>query len=416
MVFEAQLRHKISFDTRLTRRHIERHSLPLDWGARAGGGSVPGRAPLRTPCAETPSAEQSVRECGAVLPWGLECSDRQSPCGLATCARLAGARSRRPPAYRTGEHVFSIDPDDPLVPRVPVAVRFRDASAVAALGPAAAVHGITEAMRGGLDTADPQRVSVRPDSGRVPADALGGADRGRVKVVTIAPDTPNHGLPRIQAAYLLLAGRRSRCARCSMGPQLTRRPRSRPFSSGCRTVTPRAAMPARRPQATSPRWPPFGHSRAPHTWSATPPEHHSTQSGSNRVRPTRSCSRPTSSSAPPRHRRRCSTLLCCVGRRGGRRRHAVQPWSAPQPSRFLVATSWRRRLRRVAAGNTTGRGLLHFTHVRYATIDLLGPASRPWPRNPAPGLSRQGPGGQSADKAVRCVIALSAIVSSIRNA
>jgi ornithine cyclodeaminase/alanine dehydrogenase-like protein (mu-crystallin family) len=83
-------------------------------------------------------------------------------------------------------------------------VRFLDAGAVAALGPAGAVQAITDALRGGLDpAADPHRVSVRLTHGEfllMPSEAL--AEAG-VKVVTIAPDNPTHGLPRIQAAYLL---------------------------------------------------------------------------------------------------------------------------------------------------------------------------------------------------------------------
>jgi ornithine cyclodeaminase len=83
-------------------------------------------------------------------------------------------------------------------------VRFLDASAVAALGPAAAVQAITDALRGGLDpAADPHRVSFPLTQGEfllMPSEAL--AEAG-VKVVTIAPNNPTHGLPRIQAAYLL---------------------------------------------------------------------------------------------------------------------------------------------------------------------------------------------------------------------
>jgi ornithine cyclodeaminase/alanine dehydrogenase-like protein (mu-crystallin family) len=83
-------------------------------------------------------------------------------------------------------------------------VRFFDAAAVAELGPAAAVQAITDALRGGLDpAADPPRISVALTQGEfllMPSEAL--TDAG-VKVVTIAPDNPIHGLPRIQAAYLL---------------------------------------------------------------------------------------------------------------------------------------------------------------------------------------------------------------------
>lgn len=83
-------------------------------------------------------------------------------------------------------------------------MRFFDAAAVAELGPAAAVQAITDALRGGVDpAADPPRISVGLTQGEfllMPSEAL--TDAG-VKVVTIAPDNPIHGLPRIQAAYLL---------------------------------------------------------------------------------------------------------------------------------------------------------------------------------------------------------------------
>lgn len=83
-------------------------------------------------------------------------------------------------------------------------MRFLDADAVAALGPAAAVQAITDALRRGLNpAADPHRVSVGLTEGEfllMPSETL--TDAG-VKVVTIAPNNPIHGLPRIQAAYLL---------------------------------------------------------------------------------------------------------------------------------------------------------------------------------------------------------------------
>ncbi len=83
-------------------------------------------------------------------------------------------------------------------------MRFFDAAAVAELGPAAAVRAITDALRGGFDpAADPPRISVALTQGEfllMPSEAV--AEAG-VKVVTIAPDNPIHGLPRIQAAYLL---------------------------------------------------------------------------------------------------------------------------------------------------------------------------------------------------------------------
>ena len=83
-------------------------------------------------------------------------------------------------------------------------MRYLDADAVAALGPAAAVRAITDALRGEVDpAADPPRVSVDLTQGQfllMPSEAPTAAG---VKVVTVAPDNPTRGLPRIQAVYLL---------------------------------------------------------------------------------------------------------------------------------------------------------------------------------------------------------------------
>ena len=83
-------------------------------------------------------------------------------------------------------------------------MRFLDADAVAALGPAAAVHAVTQALLAGLDpSADPLRVSVDLSHGQfllMPSEARAATG---VKVVTVAPDNPARGLPRIQAVYLL---------------------------------------------------------------------------------------------------------------------------------------------------------------------------------------------------------------------
>jgi ornithine cyclodeaminase len=83
-------------------------------------------------------------------------------------------------------------------------VKFLDAVAVAALGPAAAVAAVQGALRGGLDpAADPPRLPVDLAHGQfllMPAEA--GTAAG-VKVVTVAPDNPQRGLPRIQAVHLL---------------------------------------------------------------------------------------------------------------------------------------------------------------------------------------------------------------------
>jgi ornithine cyclodeaminase/alanine dehydrogenase-like protein (mu-crystallin family) len=83
-------------------------------------------------------------------------------------------------------------------------VRILDAGAVAALGPAAAVRAITDALRGGLDpAADPLRVSIGLTQGEFLLMASETLAEAGVKVVTVAPNNPIHGLPRIQAVYLL---------------------------------------------------------------------------------------------------------------------------------------------------------------------------------------------------------------------
>jgi ornithine cyclodeaminase len=83
-------------------------------------------------------------------------------------------------------------------------VRFLDADDVAALGPAAAVRAITDALSGGLDpAADPARIPVGLTSGQLLLMPSEVAAAVGVKVVTVAPENPTRGLPRIQAAYLL---------------------------------------------------------------------------------------------------------------------------------------------------------------------------------------------------------------------
>lgn len=83
-------------------------------------------------------------------------------------------------------------------------MRVLDADAVMALGPAGAVRAITDALKGGLDpSADVPRIPVDLASGQfllMPSEGLAAAG---VKVVTVAPDNPTLGLPRIQASYLL---------------------------------------------------------------------------------------------------------------------------------------------------------------------------------------------------------------------
>ena len=83
-------------------------------------------------------------------------------------------------------------------------MRYLDADAVAALGPAAAVRAVTRALDAGLDpSVDPPRARVDLSHGQfllMPSEAPSAAG---VKVVSVAPDNPARGLPRIQAAYLL---------------------------------------------------------------------------------------------------------------------------------------------------------------------------------------------------------------------
>jgi ornithine cyclodeaminase len=88
-------------------------------------------------------------------------------------------------------------------PPIP-AVRYLEAGAVSALGPAAAVRAITDALRAGLDpAADPARVSVGLSHGLFLLMPAEGPAAAGVKVVTVAPGNPARGLPRVQAAYLL---------------------------------------------------------------------------------------------------------------------------------------------------------------------------------------------------------------------
>jgi ornithine cyclodeaminase/alanine dehydrogenase-like protein (mu-crystallin family) len=86
-------------------------------------------------------------------------------------------------------------------------VKVFDANAVSALGPAAAVRAISDALRDGLDpAADPPRAALRLSHGQfllMPSEVSAAAG---VKVATVAPDNPARGLPRIQATYLLFDG------------------------------------------------------------------------------------------------------------------------------------------------------------------------------------------------------------------
>jgi len=83
-------------------------------------------------------------------------------------------------------------------------VRFFDAAAVMALGYGGAIAAVRGALLDGLDPAlDPARSAVGLRHGQfllMPAEAADGAG---VKIVTVAPDNPARGLPRIAAVYLL---------------------------------------------------------------------------------------------------------------------------------------------------------------------------------------------------------------------
>jgi ornithine cyclodeaminase len=84
-------------------------------------------------------------------------------------------------------------------------IPFLDADAIAAaLSPAEAVDALEAALRGGLDPeADPPRGALGAEAGEVllmPASAPGAVG---VKLVTVAPDNPARGLPRIQGVYVL---------------------------------------------------------------------------------------------------------------------------------------------------------------------------------------------------------------------
>nr|AYC79620.1 ornithine cyclodeaminase [uncultured bacterium] len=81
-----------------------------------------------------------------------------------------------------------------------------DAAAVrAACSPLDAVDAIEGALRGGVDPAgDPPRHSVPLRAGELllmPSE--GTSTHVGIKVVTVAPDNPARGLPRIEASYLL---------------------------------------------------------------------------------------------------------------------------------------------------------------------------------------------------------------------
>lgn len=81
-----------------------------------------------------------------------------------------------------------------------------DGSAVAAaLSLTDAIGVIENALLGGLDPArDPARTAVETGHGELLLMPSEGVGRVGVKLVSVAPDNPDHGLPRIQAVYVLL--------------------------------------------------------------------------------------------------------------------------------------------------------------------------------------------------------------------
>lgn len=73
-----------------------------------------------------------------------------------------------------------------------------------AVGFPAAIDALESALADGLDPAgDPERGSVPLEHGEFLLMPSEGAGFAGVKVVTVAPGNPTHGLPRIQAVYLV---------------------------------------------------------------------------------------------------------------------------------------------------------------------------------------------------------------------
>ena len=99
-------------------------------------------------------------------------------------------------------------------------MRVLDADAVRALGPAAAVHAITDALRDGLDpAADPARLGVGLAHGEFLLMPSQTAAAAGVKVVTVAPENPSRGLPGSRPSTSSSTATRSSCARCSTAPR-----------------------------------------------------------------------------------------------------------------------------------------------------------------------------------------------------
>ncbi|HZN19141.1 MAG TPA: ornithine cyclodeaminase family protein [Micromonosporaceae bacterium] len=78
---------------------------------------------------------------------------------------------------------------------------------VSGLPVAAAADAVEAALREGLDPeTDPPRTGLPVPGGEILLMPAVGAGYAGVKVVTIAPDNPARGLPRIQGVYVLCAG------------------------------------------------------------------------------------------------------------------------------------------------------------------------------------------------------------------
>lgn len=75
----------------------------------------------------------------------------------------------------------------------------------ASLPMTAAVSGLLEALRKGLDPeADPARSAVRVERGELLLMPSESHRYAGVKIATVAPDNPARGLPRVQGTYLLM--------------------------------------------------------------------------------------------------------------------------------------------------------------------------------------------------------------------
>jgi ornithine cyclodeaminase/alanine dehydrogenase-like protein (mu-crystallin family) len=72
------------------------------------------------------------------------------------------------------------------------------------LPPAAAAAAITTALKDGLDPrSDPDRVGVDLPRAQLLLMPTHTPQSAGVKIVTVTPDNPAHGLPRIQGVYVL---------------------------------------------------------------------------------------------------------------------------------------------------------------------------------------------------------------------